>query len=727
MRGCIVRFAVFVCLLVPGLAEEGMWPPEQLPAIGKQLKAAGLELDPNQLTSLTGYPMNAVVSLGGCSASFVSPKGLVITNHHCAYGSIQYNSTADRNLLAEGFLAHSTEEELPAAPGSRVYVTVEFKDVTDQVLADLPETLSGLERYKQIERHEKEIVAACEKEPGYRCRVASYYGGLRFTMVRQLEIRDVRLVYAPPSGIGKFGGDIDNWMWPRQTGDYSFYRAYVGANGGPADYSKDNVPYQPRHYLKVSPEGVKPGDFVMVAGYPGSTGRYRLAVEVKNTFEWGYPVRTEVYRDWLKIIEDVTRDKPEAAIKYASLESGLNNVLKNNEGMLDGFAKSNMVEEKERLESGLVQWINADPGRRKEFDDIHEKLVREIESANARQVRDFYYGLAGRSSLLSAARTLYKLAKERTRPDLDRDMGFQERDISRIRQSMEAIDRRFDPAVDRAVFEHFVLEYGDKVPERNRVEAFDRWFDLGKGGDADEAVSARLAGMYSKTKLTDAKVRLGWIDRSTSDFESSDDPFIQLAVRLYPADEALQREEEEQAGREQLLRSRYMAALLEYLRGQGKEVYPDANGTLRVTYGTIKGYTPRDAVFYEPFTTIRGVLEKDTGKEPFDTPPAALKAMKDLQGGRYVVSFLNSVPVNFLSTVDTTGGNSGSPTLNGKGELVGLLFDGNYESMISDWDFLPQITRSIHVDIRYVLWLMTNVDHADWLLKEMGVPVKFGE
>jgi hypothetical protein len=389
--------------------------------------------------------------------------------------------------------------------------------------------------------------------------------------------------------------------------------------------------------------------------------------------------------------------------------------------MLDGYAKSNMVQEKERLENGLVEWIGADSDRRKQFADIHKQLTGEIESGFSEQTRDFYYGLAGRSSLLSAARRLYKLSREKQKPDLERDSGYQERDISRIRQSLQVMDRRFDPAVDLAVLEHFILEYGDKVPERNRIEAFDRWFGLEKGSGSQAAIHARLAEMYSKTKLVDQQNRLNWLDRSPADFEASDDPFIQLAVRLYPSDEAQQREENEREGRMQLLRSRYMEALLVYLRDKGKEVYPDANGTLRVTYGTIQGYSPGDAVRYEPFTTLRGILEKDTGKEPFDTPPAALAAMRAIKGGSRVVSFLDSVPVNFLSTVDTTGGNSGSPTLNGKGELVGLLFDGNYESMISDWDFLPQITRSIHVDMRYVLWLMSDVDHADSLLREMGV------
>ena len=257
-------------------AGEGMWEPKQLPDLEKELKAAGLQLDPATLTDLTEHPMNAVIDLAGCSASFVSPKALVITNHHCSWGSLQYNSTPENDLRKNGFLATTLEEEIPAAPGSRVRVTVEVTDVTDDVTGGLDASLSGAERFDRIEQREKKLIAACEKDPGHRCRVQSFYGGLRYSLVKQLEIRDVRLVYAPPGSIGVYGGDIDNWMWPRHTGDFSFQRAYVAPDGSPADYAEDNVPYRPEHYLRISTEGVDAGDYVMVVGYPGRTSRYRL-------------------------------------------------------------------------------------------------------------------------------------------------------------------------------------------------------------------------------------------------------------------------------------------------------------------------------------------------------------------------------------------------------------------------------------------------------------------
>lgn len=707
--------------LSPALAEEGMWPPHQLPQIGRELEKAGLQLPAEQLADFSAYPLDAVISLGGCSASFVSPEGLIVTNHHCAYGAIQYNSTPEKNLLAKGFLAESKAQELRTPPGSHVYVTQEIRDVTSLVLDGLRPTMSGAERYAEIERKEKELVAQCEQEPDMRCRVASFYGGLTYSLVRQLDIRDVRLVYAPPSGIGKFGGDIDNWMWPRHTGDYSFYRAYVGPDGKPAEYAADNVPYHPRHFLKLATDGLHPGDFVMVAGYPGNTSRYRLSAEVENTFEWTYPARTQAYRQWLEIIESATKERPAAALKYAGLIAGLNNTMKNNEGMLAGYAKSDMLQQKRLLEERLQEWIQADNARQERFGEAYSGLNREIREGERKRNLDFYYTLVLRSSMLSTARRLYRLAQERQKPDIERERGYQKRDLEGIRQSLERLDRRFDPAVDRAVLEHFLLEYSENVPRSDRVEALDRWFGLDTGDDPKATVHRRLDQMYSDTRLADAETRLKLMDASVEQLDQSKDPFIQLAVALYPSDQTMLNEARERAGRLQLLRSRYMEALIEFLHQKGQTVYPDANGTLRVTFGHIKGYSPRDAVLYEPFTSVRGVLQKDTGKEPFDTPQAALEAMRSVDGGRWWMESIHSVPVNFLSTVDTTGGNSGSPTLNARGELVGLLFDGNYESMIADWDYIPSITRSIHVDIRYVLWIMDQVDHADHLLTELGV------
>jgi len=701
-------------------AEEGMWPPFQLPELRERLTAAGLEIDPVRLSDLTDYPMNAVISLGGCTASFVSPDGLVVTNHHCAYRSIQYNSTEDRNLMQTGFLAQDRSGELFAGPGSRVLVTVAVDDVTAKVIGDLKDDMNGFDRYQAIDVKEKKLVADCEKDDGHRCTVRSFYGGLQYYLIKQLEIRDVRLVYAPADGVGNYGGDVDNWMWPRHTGDFSFYRAYVDKDGKPADHDAANVPYRPKHHLRVAEKGLEDGDFVMVAGYPGRTNRYRMAREVENSFEWYYPTRRELLTLWLEVIERETADRPDAAIKYAGAVAGLNNSSKNYQGLLESYAKSDVVQRKQKLEQDLTAWVAADDGRKTRYGGAITTLEALIARDMADRERDLYYQfLARRSSLYSTARTLYRLSRESQKPNAEREQGYQERDLRRIGERMTRLDRTFDPDVDRAIWRELLLIYAAS-PADQHVAEYDAWFGI-EGNKVDpQKLDARLAEMYAGATLGDREMRLKLMKAKPGALEKSKDPFMQLAVTMYDIDMAFELEGKELNGEFSEARPRYMESLIAYRDSLGEAVYPDANGTLRVTFGTVGGYSPKDAVYFTPFTTVAGIMEKDTGVDPFDAPPDLLKAIAEEDFGDYVVPAIGSVPVDFLSNVDTTGGNSGSPTLNAKGELVGLLFDGTYESVISDWDFLPDLTRSIHVDIRYALWVMQHVDGAQGLVEELG-------
>jgi len=338
-------------------ADEGMWVPQQLPGISGPLKKAGLKLDPQQIADLTGQPMGAVVSLGGCTASFISPDGLVATNHHCAYGSIQLNSTPERNLIRDGFNAKALADELSGGPNARVFVMDKITDVTQDVLAKVSDDMDGQARQKAIETAQKAIVAGCESEAGYRCNVYSFFGGLQYRLFRQVEIKDVRLVYAPPSSIGNYGGEVDNWMWPRHTGDFSLIRAYVGKDGKPAAYSPDNVPYRPAHHLQVTQTPLQAGDFVMVAGYPGTTNRYALAGEFDNTASWTYPTVSRNYKNLTALVRAAGKDHPDVAIKYASTVRGWENTLKNYDGQVEGFQRFRASQIKQREEAGLLTWL----------------------------------------------------------------------------------------------------------------------------------------------------------------------------------------------------------------------------------------------------------------------------------------------------------------------------------------------------------------------------------
>ncbi|WP_424687448.1 S46 family peptidase, partial [Erythrobacter sp.] len=422
-------------ITAPLAAKEGMFTPDQLQEIGGQLKEAGLEIDPEELADLTGFPMGAIVSLGNCSASFVSPEGLVVTNHHCARGSVQYNSTAENNYLVEGFLAEEKSAELPAAPGSRIYVTTEVTDVTERMREDT-EDLSPNERYDLVEQRGKDITAECERDAGFRCQVASFYGGAQYKLIKRLEVRDVRLVYAPADSIGKYGGDIDNWQWPRHTGDFAFYRAYVAPDGSAADFDEANVPYRPDHHLKVSASGLEEGDFVMAAGYPGSTSRYTLMAEVENTFGWTYPTFQGLLTSWIATIEQAAPEGSDARVKYESRLAGLNNYEKNLRGQIDGARRVGLVERRRAREAELANWIATDRSRADSGEAIAALGVLSQESADASRT-NFWYNNATRPQLLGAAQNLYRLSKERELPDAQREPGYQERDMTFFRQGLE--------------------------------------------------------------------------------------------------------------------------------------------------------------------------------------------------------------------------------------------------------------------------------------------------
>lgn len=718
-RLAIVAASIAVAsFATPSIADEGMWQPHQLPALENVLKEKGLEIDPKNISKLTEFPMNAVVSLGGCTASFVSPKGLVLTNHHCAYGSIQFNSTAENNLLDKGFLAKSFNEELKAAPGSRVFVTEEVVNVTGKVNKGIADTLTGAARYQAVEDNRKALVAECEQDKSYRCTVSSFHGGLEYYLIKALAIRDVRLVHAPAKSVGKYGGDIDNWMWPRHTGDYGFYRAYVGKDGKPADYSEDNVPYVPKSFLKVSAKGVADNDFVMVTGYPGRTNRYRLAEEVRHAFGKSYP-KAKMYREeFIDIIKEVAPEGSDARVKYESTIAGLANYAKNYGSMLNSYGRSDFQDRKDQLEKDLTAWINADKKRMAKYGESLSALNALIQKEQATWLRDMTLGYAGRTNMMTAAKRLYRLAHEKQKPDAERERGYQERDMKRFEQSMKRITRRYDAKVEQAVLQHFFTIYAG-LDASMHVKSIDNF--LGTSKVNEKKLAKKLSKMFKKTELNDEQTRLDWMNASVEDFKKSKDPFIKLAVATFKDDMKLEKEQKALTGEFQTLRPKYMEAIIAYNQSIGKPVYADANSTLRVTYGNVKGYSPKDGNFMIPFTTLRGLEQKETGEWPFNSPEKLLNLVKKEQHGEYHYDAVDSVPVNFLSTVDTTGGNSGSPTLNGKAELVGLLFDGVFESVIGDWDFDDNLNRSIHVDSRYMLWVMEHVDNADNLLKEMAI------
>lgn len=687
-------------------AEEGMWLPRQTPSLAAELKAKGMQIDPATLADLQKAPMNAIASLGGCSAAFLSPQGLVATNHHCVYGSIQYNSKPGQDYLTDGFLAADFAGELPAAPGTRIYVIEDLRDVTRDMNKGVTTRLTGAARHEKMEANRKALVTACEKQPNRRCDVRAYFGGATYYLQQQLEIKDVRLVYAPAGGIGNFGGETDNWMWPRHTGDFGFYRAYVAPDGTSAPYAATNVPYKPKSWLKVATEGVKENDFVMVAGFPGTTSRLATAAEAKFNFDTMTPVQQQLLNDYSAAIEKATAGDPDATIKYASIIKGADNYKKKYLGEMAGADRIGLAARKDAAEAEYRAWIAADPKRNALYNPAAlDALVAE---ANQSALDSARMGTLSRAQLLGAARNLYRWSKERQKPDAQRDSGYQDRDLLPTQQRLTAIERRYVPKVDHALFEQALTEYR-KAPADKR----------------DAALEAKIAelGMdriYSDTKLGDTATRLAWLDKSPAEFEASTDPFIQLAVASYPQDIAREAQAKDRAGKLQAARSAYMRGMLAFAESQGRTLYPDANGSLRFTYGKVTGKTV-DGQSWTAFTTAEGLVVKQTGRGEFKAPQKAIDLIKAKDYGRWAAPTLGTLPVDFMSTVDITNGNSGSSTLNAKGEFVGLAFDGTLDGVISDWKFEPTINRTIHVDSRFMLWTMDKVDGAQRLLREMGV------
>ena len=706
----VAILAAAMALSLSAQAREGMWVPQQLPEIAGPLKEAGLVLPPEQLANLTGDPMGAVVALGGCTASFVSPEGLVATNHHCAYGAIQLNSTPEKNLMRDGFVAATREQELSAGPNARVYVMDQITDVTDKMLAATSPDQDGLARQKALEDTQKALIAGCETEPGYRCTLYSFFGGQTYRLFRQIEIKDVRLVYAPPNAIGAYGGDIDNWMWPRHTGDFTFYRAYVGKDGKPAAFSPDNVPFQPRQHLKLATDALGEGDFVMVAGYPGTTNRYALFDEFQAVADWQYPVVGQHLKNLINLVDAAGKANPEIEVKYATSVRGWNNASKNWDGQLEGFARIDAAATKRAEEQAVLAWLRGRGNEGKPALEAYERLVALAAETRATRERDLIVGQIAGTGLLANIRGLYRLSTELEKPNAERAPGYQDRDLPGIEGNARQLERRFDAGMEKQLMAYWLGEY-IKLPADQRIAAIDAWL----GGNDAAAITRALDETYGKTTVGNTDARLALFKAERAAFEASTDPLVKLAVALQPALLEQETKARARAGESSRHRPVYLAAVQEYKRGQGQGVYPDANLSLRITYGNVQGYAPKDGVFYTPFTTLDGLVAKATGVEPFDAPKAQLDVIAGMSAEQKA-----AIPVNFLSDLDITGGNSGSPVLNGKGELVGLAFDGNWESVSSNWVFDPAMTRMIAVDHRYMVWVMDKVFPAHHLLKEMG-------
>ncbi len=698
-------------------ADEGMWLPEQLPHRERKLRDLGLTLDADELGDPMGSPLGSIVTLGFCSASFISPDGLVATNHHCVADYLQYLSDADQDRNKDGYLAPDRAGELWVGPGSEVQVVEKITDVTVAMLSGMRRRTSDSTRERMVALQEKTLVAACERDrPDVRCQVASYWGGAEYRLIEKRRLRDVRLVYAPPEAVGQYGGEVDNWMWPRHGGDFAFLRAYVAPDGAAAEHAPENVPYKPPQHLTLNPEGARPGDFVMVAGYPGSTYRYQRARQMRFARDQAYPFRIDLYEAMIGILNDHASRSDEARARLTAHVGYLENGRKYAQGMLDGFSKSDVVARKEGAEKELLGWIGADPKRLRRYGPVLDELdqMQAVEEQEYRS--DALVGWLQGIDLLGAAYTAWRLAHESEKPDLLRDRGYQERDRERLVRRMERLDKTMWIASDRDVMAMLLSRIAALPPNQQPAPVMAL---IAEWGGIDPA----LERLHTTPALASTEGRLALLSATPAELAASTDPWVQLAGAL-DAWLAPRRDlDKARKGARLRLQPDYVDALRNFTDG---DLYPDANGTLRVTVGRVEGYAPADGLLALPQTTVAGMVDK-AGAWPFDAPDRVLQAAARSRQSRWVDPALGDVPVDFLTTLDTTGGNSGSATLDSQGRLVGLIFDGNYEAMSADWVFDPVLTRSIHVDIRYMLWILDEVEHADWILDELGMGPAQGE
>jgi hypothetical protein len=648
-----------------------------------------------------GLLANAV-QLPGCSGSFISAEGLLITNHHCAVGILQEHSTPQANLSLDGYVARTRAEEKKAG-AFRIQVPRAFRDVTREVLAAVPAGADDLSRFKAVEAQQKALVAECERKPDTRCQFAEFDGGLFFTLTEFEEVKDVRLVYAPPLGVGNYGGETDNWSWPRHTGDFSLLRAY-----------KDGAPYRPRYFFPVSTEGVREGDAVAVLGYPGRSYRSWIADEMREREERWFPAVRDLNAEWIRILQEEGARSPEAAIATTDDLRGLENSGKNAEGQIAGLQRGRIVEKQRASEARVLAWAAPRPEGKTAL-EAHAGLAKLNEARLRTWDRDFLLDLLSRGPRgLRWPVSLARRATEGVKPDAEREPGYMERDLPRMRDQLERDQKRYSEAADRRLFRSWVKR-ALALPAGERIAAVDGAF---AGAADDAAQDARIAQLYGASRVFDLAARKAMFDENPEALKARRDPLLDLGFALDAERKALKDRRDEAAGATLRLRPAWRKAVIVEA---GHPVAPDANSSLRVSFGRVRGYSPREAVAMAPHTTLAGAVEKHTGRDPFDLPARVREAFVAKRFGRWADPVLGQVPIGLLSDCDTTGGNSGSPTIDGEGRLVGVNFDRVWENVANDFGYNPDVARNVSVDVRYLLWNLDVVEGAGEILKELGV------
>lgn len=696
--------------------EEGMYPLSEIKKLN--LKEAGLKIDIEDIYNPNGVSLiDALVNLSGCTGSFVSDKGLILTNHHCAFGAINRASTTENNYLENGFHAAAYEDEIPAG-GIDCRITESYEDVTDRVLAAVEGVDDLAERAKLIEKEMNAIEEEYnDPENSIEARVSEMFTGQSYVLFKYRVIKDVRLVYAPPQSIGNFGGESDNWVWPRHTGDFSILRAYVAPDGSAATYSEENVPYTPKKHLQVNPDGVDEEDFVFILGYPARTYRHNPSQFLEYRQNYFLPYYADLYEWTIETVENMSEGDPEMELKYASFNKSLANRMKRYKGQMLGIRRINLIEKKQQEEEEIKKFIRSDEELNEKYGGLFEKIAEAYdERMDYVEANLWLGGLEDVSPTMRIAIYTVENAHQMQKDEEDRGTWFQEKNLMRMVAYIWNRASYYNEDIEREVLT-MMLEEAATLEGENEINAVSNLFD--ENTEYEEIERFVEENLLNAEVVTDRDYFDKLFTMTPEELAELDDPVIDFAIQIWEQANYIREKNDKFEG----AMSKLLPELNEVKRLKDEQDFiPDANRTLRLTYGYVRGYSPRNAVYYEPLTTLDGVIDKSYINNPdYETPEKLHELYENEDWGQFYDEDLGGVPVALLYNMDTTGGNSGSPIMDAYGRMIGINFDRAYEATINDYAWDESYSRSIGVDIRYVLWVTQKYGGADHLLEEMGV------
>ncbi len=687
----------------------GMYPVSLLKKA--QLKSKGLSIPVNQIYDPGGKGLiNSIVRIGGCTGSFVSGKGLILTNHHCVFGKLKGHSTEEKNYMETGFHADTREKEIPLED-MNVKIMKGYKDVSKAVLRGVDTIEDVVKRQARLNANQKKVRKKYQQKfPDLKVEVSEMLTGDSYVLFKYQVLKDLRLVYVPPRTVGEFGGSSDNWIWPRHTGDFSFVRAYVGPDGAPADYDKANVPFNPDVHLDVNPEGIKKDDFVFLLGYPGRTYRHRPSAFISYHKKVQLPYISSLFKWKIEQMERLSDQSESHKIRYDPKIKSLSNVVKNYKGKLETMEKVNLVQKRNEEEEAVYQKLGkANPEKQETF----RKITKEMDSLYNELIDKgkkifWYFQLLNSSNLMSMAREVHAF-RERLKKNEAPESLDEEAFIRGMRQKI----RKMDPNRD-SIYLRKLLMQGLTFKGDNKIRALQAFFE-------DKKLTSFVKKAYNEKFLLDTAKLFQKIRENTNGVQQLNLPLVDLWNEIKPDFRKTQMFRRKVFSKIESLRPRYVNLKQEAQKGL---FIPDANGTLRLTHGRVRGYNPRDAVHYKPFTGLKGYKEKAEPSGDYRAFPEMMNAIKSMNESVFERNKTNEAPICMLYDTDTSGGNSGSPVLDAKGNLVGLNFDRTYQGTITDYAWDESYSRSIGVDVRFILWYLANVDNADHLISEMGVSTK---